>query len=189
MSLLRRVVDSPSKLSHWAFVFWDAALWSLFQPHLLVISYQKGKVGILPSHQLIQIPDLDPGFESLISQRWVPSFYPSGHRVGFFNSMTKKISWDYINRVIREHLCSGSSGLTSGSTKFQPDILRTYISIYIATRRERQMWPKSNKEQLKTINSPRGKPARVPIWRIVRLNKTNACRPRDWRLFAQLRLK
>ena len=42
-------------------------------------------MGILPSHQLLWFLAsiyLNPGFEPLISQRWVPRFYPLGHRVG-----------------------------------------------------------------------------------------------------------
>ena len=45
----------------------------------------KSEVGISPSHQLpwfLASIYHDPGFEPLISQRWVPRFYPLGHRVG-----------------------------------------------------------------------------------------------------------
>ena len=48
-------------------------------------STNKGKVGILPSHQLLWFLAsiyLDPGFDALISQRRLPWFYPLGNRVG-----------------------------------------------------------------------------------------------------------
>ena len=55
---------------------------------MITIQFSTKKVGSLPSFQLVWFLAsiyLDPGFEPLISQRWVPRFYPSGHRVDQFS--------------------------------------------------------------------------------------------------------
>ena len=41
---------------------------------------------------------LDPGFEPLISQRWVPRFYPISHRVGYILWLKCKRSYQVLQK-------------------------------------------------------------------------------------------
>ena len=63
---------------------YDKQYYSIYYKHRSCSRSCKGKVGSLPSHQLLWFLAsiyLDPGFEPLISQRWGSKFHPLVHHV------------------------------------------------------------------------------------------------------------